>query len=347
MPNTRTLKRPLDQRLGVDLKYVFVMSPRLGDSLISMVIVANLMRHGYQVKVVSDQIHALRRWFPEVDVVPAAHEKWVSDALGDCDVILHAYHADKLPLMRDGDPRSLVMDDWPVYRQLKNMVDIQVDICRTYFGIADVVRSNGMKVPIRQWMYRESDLVLIHPVASHLHKSWRPQRFMTVALQLQQRGFVPEFLVPAEALEAWRWVQSYGMRLRAYPTLHDVAERVAMSAWVIGNDSGIGHLASSLGIPAVSLAMRRSIATRWQPGWAPSAVVIPLQWMPGRYLKEKTWKYLLMPYQVLAAFDRLREACEPPQHVKGAVKASGSVTETLKGLESAEPERYAYASCVE
>ncbi len=309
MSMTRALDRSLDKPFEMGAKYVFVMSPRLGDSLISMVIVENFLRRGHFIKVISDQIHALRQWFPTVDVMPVPDEKDMPDAFRDCDVILHAYDADRLAGTPEGPARVVVMDEWPVYRQVKNMVDIQIDICRERFGISDAIRSNGMKVPDQRRSYRDSNLVLIHPVASDQHKSWRPQRFVNVALQLQRRGFSPEFLVPLSALSDWQWVISYGIPLRAYPSLHEVAERVAMSAWVIGNDSGIGHLASSLGIPAVSLAMRRSIAKRWQPGWAPSTVIVPPQLMPGRFLKEKTWKYLLMPSQVLTAFDRLREEC--------------------------------------
>jgi hypothetical protein len=325
--------------------FAFVMSPRLGDSLLSMVVVNNLRRHGFQIKVFSDQIHALRDWFPGFDIAPGLATHEASAALSAYDVILHAYHADKVLPAGDPHPNVVVMDDWPVYRQVRNMVDIQLDVCRTHFGLSDVVRENGMirtpasapsptladtaippsanaaPVAALPTLTPRSDMrrVVIHPVASDTQKSWRPKRFVALALQLRARGFDPEFLLPQSAMNNWRWLQSYGLRVCAYPSLSLVAERIVTAGWVIGNDSGIGHLASSLGVPVVSLAMRPRIAVRWQPGWAPSEMVLPLPIVPGRFLKEKCWKYLLSSARVLRAFDTLRRRCGMPVPLHGGI----------------------------
>lgn len=323
---------------SVNRTFAFVMSPRLGDSLLSMVVVNNLTRHGFKVKVFSDQINALRDWFPGFDIAPGLATHEASAALSAYDVILHAYHADKVLPAGDPHPRVVVMDDWPVYRQVRNMVDIQLDVCRVHFGLSDVVRENGMMrapvspavlaidampaapaAPALSTLTPRSDMrrVVIHPVASDTQKSWRPKRFVALALQLRARGFDPEFLLPQSAMDNWRWVQTHGLRACAYPSLSLVAERIVTAGWVIGNDSGIGHLASSLGVPAVSLAMRPRIAVRWQPGWAPSEMVLPLPIVPGRFLKERCWKYLVSSARVLRAFDTLRRRCGMPMPLHG------------------------------
>ncbi|WP_347555523.1 glycosyltransferase family 9 protein [Robbsia sp. KACC 23696] len=351
--------------------FAFVMSPRLGDALLSMVVVNNLTRHGFQIKVFSNQIHALRDWFPGFDIAPGLATHEASAALSPYDVILHAYHADKVLPAGDPHPNIVVMDDWPTYRQVRNMVDIQLDVCRVHFGLADVVRENGMTLsPLSRQkaapaptslamdpalvgiptqttaapplsastsygaatatLTPRSDMrrVVIHPVASDTQKSWRPKRFVALALQLRARGFDPEFLLPQSAMENWRWLQSYGLRACAYPSLSLVAERIVTAGWVIGNDSGIGHLASCLGVPAVSLAMRPKIAVRWQPGWAPSEMVLPLPIVPGRFLKEKCWKYLVSPARVLRAFDTLRRRCGMPMPLHNSQHGGGYATYT-------------------
>jgi len=170
------------------------------------------------------------------------------------------------------------------------------------------VRTNGMRKNIGP-RKRLQTQVLIHPLASDKQKSWVPMRFVRLALQLRKLGFESEFLVLPSELDNWKWLEGYGLRVCAYPSLDAVAARIIKSGWVIGNDSGIGHLASSLGIPTVSLAMRPSIAKRWQPGWAPSRVIIPPPVLPGRWLKEKSWKYLVSPSRVLAGFEALRLDC--------------------------------------
>ncbi|WP_429498529.1 glycosyltransferase family 9 protein [Robbsia andropogonis] len=328
---------------SVNHSYAFVMSPRLGDSLLSMIVVHNLARHGYRIKVFGDQIHALRDWFPGFDIAPGLTPHDASSALAPYDVILHAYHADKVLPPGDRHANVIVMDDWPIYRQIRNMVDIQLDVCRVHFGLTDLVRENGIaQLPssaVRATAPGESERsrrpltprgdmrrVVIHPVASDSQKSWRPKRFVALALQLRARGFDPEFVLPQSALENWRWLPSYGLRAYASPDLSQIAERIVTAGWVIGNDSGLGHLASSLGVPTVALAMRPRIAARWQPGWAPSEMVLPLPVVPGRFLKETCWKYLVSSARVLRAFDILRRRCGMPVTLHGNAYAPTSPT---------------------
>lgn len=289
--------------------FAFVMSPRLGDSLLSMVVVNNLVRNGYRVKVFSAQIYALRAWFPGFDIEPVPARADAFARLIAYDVVLHAYHADKVLAPDASHSNIVVMDDWPVYRQVKNMVDIQTEICQKHFGLAKVVRDNGLVAPVGLTPRINMSRVIIHPVASDKQKSWLPMRFVKLALWLRTLGFEPEFLLPPEAIAQWKWLGRYGFAPSAYGSLGEVAARIAESGWVIGNDSGIGHLASNLGVPTISLAMRRSIAQRWRPGWAPSRAVLAPSLMPSRYLKEKYWKYLLSTARVMAAFDALRRDC--------------------------------------
>ncbi len=299
--------------LTAEQSYAFVMSPRLGDSLLSMIVVHNLVRNGFRVKVFGAHIDALRDWFPGIDIAPALSADAAPAALRAFDIVLHAYHADKVLRSDDLHPNVVVMDDWPVYRQVKNMVEIQMDLCRTQFNLPDVVPENGLVVPAHLRSRAAMRRIVIHPIASDVQKSWRPMRFVKLAKQLRSRGFEPEFLLPPAALKDWKWLETHGFRPKALNNLSDVAAYVIQSGWVIGNDSGIGHLASNVGVPTVSLAMRPSIARRWKPGWAPSRAVIAPAVVPGRFLKEKSWKYLLSTARVSAAFDQLRHDCGVPR----------------------------------
>ena len=293
--------------------YAFVMSPRLGDSLLSMIIVNNLVRNGYRIKVFSAHIYALRDWFPGFDIEPALTRETAPHRLNDFDVALHAFHADQVGVSESGRAHIVVMDDWPVYRQVKNMVDIQTDVCERHFGITQAVRENGIQAPASVRPRADMARIVIHPIASDVHKSWLPMRFVKLAIWLRKRGFEPEFLLPPDALAQWQWLAQYGFSPRAFSSLADVAAHIAETGWVIGNDSGIGHLASNLGVPTVALAMRSRIAQRWRPGWAPARAVIAPPLMPSRYLKEKYWKYLLSSARVMAAFDALRLECRAPR----------------------------------
>ncbi|MFP3739946.1 hypothetical protein SB860_34460, partial [Burkholderia sp. SIMBA_019] len=50
-------------------------SNALGDTLLLMVIVRNLQRHGIVVAVFGRAAHALRDWFPDVDIRPLPDQK--------------------------------------------------------------------------------------------------------------------------------------------------------------------------------------------------------------------------------------------------------------------------------
>lgn len=285
----------------------FVMSRRLGDSLLSMIVVRSLVLCGYRVTVFGDYLHALRNWFPDVEIHPRVSELDARAKLGAFDVLIHAYDADVIGDTPEWHPRVIVLDHWPAYRQVKNMVAIQRDISAALTETPVASSDNGMRAPPHLTHRGYAQRIILHPVASDLQKSWLPRRFLSLAKQLKKEGFEPQFLVMHQDLRNWRWLSEHGFEAVALASLDEVAALVYESGWVIGNDSGIGHLASNLGVPTVSLAMRRRIASRWRPGWAPSRAVVPLPLLPSRYLKERFWKHLLPTSRVLGAFQDLRQ----------------------------------------
>jgi heptosyltransferase-3 len=300
----------------------FHLSQCLGDSLLAMIVVNNLVRNGYRVEVFGDYLHALKDWFPSFDMHPTVEPQHARERLGHFDVLLHAYPRNVVEGCRDWHPRCLVMETWPSFRQVRNMVDIHVDLCKKELGLTDVVRTNGLSVPAdlacRACMRR----VAIHPTASLEQKMWLRGRFLTLARELRARGFEPEVVVAPHERDDWLYFQQeHGIAVPQFASLSEVASWLCQSGWFIGNDSGLAHLASNVGVPAVSLMVRNRIARRWRPGWAPSRAVIPLPVLPGRFAKDRLWRYFLPVSRVLRAFDELQSmqasvspVSPPPSH---------------------------------
>jgi hypothetical protein len=296
-------------------RVAFVMSARLGDTLIAMVIVRNLVANGIQVTVFSNHLSVLKDWFPRFDIQPALQEHTLRDSLGGYDTVIHAYAADVVGDVRSWHPRAWVMDEWTVYRQIKPMLDIQLDVCRTMFGLTDLSRDNGIELPADIDTRVERARVVIHPTASALHKQWLPQRFLQLAHRLRAAGYEPCFVVAPGERDAWTWVEAAGFPLQSFLSLHDLAGWLRNAGLFIGNDSGVAHLASNVGVPVISLAMRPRIALRWAPGWSPSVTLTPISIMPGRHLREALWKYLLPVSRVVHALERLRaDLVTTPRH---------------------------------
>jgi heptosyltransferase III len=286
----------------------FQMSQCLGDSLLAMIVVNNLVRNGYRVVVFGDYIHSLRDWFPTFDVHPTVKPEHAREALGHFDVLLQAYPRNVVEGTRDWHPRCLVMEEWPTFRQVKNMVDIHLELCQLDLGLTDVVRDNGWIAPAHLRHRAFPRRVVIHPTASLKKKMWLPRRFLSLAMQLRASGFEPEIIVAPNERDDWAHLEQLGLPMPMFASLSEVAAWIHESGWFIGNDSGLAHLASNVGVPAVSLMVRNKIARRWRPGWTPSRAVLPLPVLPGKMAKDLLWQHFLPVSRVLRAFAELREA---------------------------------------
>jgi ADP-heptose:LPS heptosyltransferase len=140
---------------------------------------------------------------------------------------------------------------------------------------------------------------------------WPRNKFLALVRKLVQRDFQPTFLVAPCERHTWLMDHEAAPRLQSFDSLGDVAAWIAESGWFIGNDSGLGHLASALGVPTLSLFMRRGIARTWRPNWGHGAIVLPYNLLLGGALKERYWKAALTDGRVLRSFDRLRLEVDP------------------------------------
>ena len=279
-------------------------SQRIGDALISMVTAENLRRSGRTVTVYSRPLHDLRRWFPHarIEAIPSIEQR--VDVLDRHDLLLHAFDSDVLPEAA-GRPQTLVYDHLPEYRKpLKSQVDLNRDLCRSIFGIADSDRDNGMRPPAT---LSDPDplRVLIHPTASDPRRRWSPSSFVEVARGIAERGLTPEFITHPSEFQKTAWIDEAGFPRFAEGNLDRVAERLAGSRAFIGNDSGIAHLASSLGRPFVTVNLRRKLAIRWRPGWSDGEALVPSLPLLMNPIKVRYWRRFITPDRVLTAFDRL------------------------------------------
>jgi ADP-heptose:LPS heptosyltransferase len=109
--------------------------------------------------------------------------------------------------------------------------------------------------------------IVIHPGAGSPAKCWAPEKFLSLAESLKQRGEQLRFLL-GEA-ESAAWPASMVSRAEAIAqvkrpqTYLDLLEELSRTRTFIGNDSGPGHLAGIIGVPTVSLF--GTSPDRWRP----------------------------------------------------------------------------------
>ena len=99
-----------------------------------------------------------------------------------------------------------------------------------------------------------------------------------------------------------------GFEVHAFPSLDFLARYVYESGYLIGNDSGLGHLASALGIPTLIFCRRKTWANMWAPSFHRGVVVTPSSWIPnirGFRLRDRHWKKFISVRMARRAFERL------------------------------------------
>jgi hypothetical protein len=297
-------------------RVALVMPPVIGDSLFCMVIVHNLIRNGRQVVVFGDFMYALRDWFPGVEIHPYPAPAAATGLLGGFDVaaLKLAGFEDRPALgpwpsiaeFQRTLPRAIDLDQVQYLSPRKLMLDRFIDYCENDLRLDGVVRVNGLQPPAGAGSHRmHRRRVAIHTGASTPDKRWLPAKFVKLALALRSRGFDPHFVVPPEDRRDWAMLDRHGLPQVNFPGIGELAGWIHQSGWFIGNDSGIGHLASNLGVPTLSLFMRSGTARAWRPCFGPGLTVVAGNWVPVGKLRERWWKQLMTVGHALRGFDSL------------------------------------------
>lgn len=281
-----------------------ITSERIGDALISMVTASNLHRAGRRVTVYSRPIHELEEWFPGMRILPPPGEATSRADLAEHDVLVHTFDSDVRP-GTESHPGILILDRLPEYRRpLVTQARVHQELVVSLFGIGHADLDNGMRRP-GSAEAPDPSRVMIHPTANDPIKTWAAGSFLAVAEGLASRGFSPEFVTAPSEVGGTSWIESAGFRRFTASRLHDVALRLAGSRGHVGNDSGIAHLASSVGLPWVTVNVRRKLSIRWRPAWSEGESLLPSVPLLINPLKTRLWRRFITPKQVLAAFDRL------------------------------------------
>lgn len=289
----------------------FVMSPRLGDCLISMVVTHNLRRHGFKVTTFNNYLAALRSYFPQEDIQPYPDQSVGREILSQYDLLIYMADYNVAFESDQWHPNIVILDDYALYHRAMPMVDIQLAVCREIFGLTDLVKINGVAAPPTLKFRANLNRVIIHPSASHLTKQWLPARFISLAQRLKEQGYEPVFVLAPAEKDEFSWIPEHGFTYVADQAMEFLPKFLYESGWFIGNDSGVGHLASNLGIPTITLLSRKSVKCRWRPGWAPGEALLP--WMPLllRPWKKNYWKYFISVDRVMHTFIKMTAQYSP------------------------------------
>lgn len=283
-------------------KVAVVCNTGLGDAILFERLAHALSEEGKQCTVFGHYLEKFSSWYPYIEFknYPEDIENPFSSFWSYYDgYIFQEYapgsHVIRLNKWVLGENYRLKNESWRMHQE-RFLKDI--------FGIENPRVVSSIKAPEGYEFRKFPKRVLIHPTSLKEEKNWPVKKFIALAQQLKLEGYDPCFCVSEGEKELWQgYLKSTQLALYVLP-LSELCALVYESGYFIGNDSGISHLASALGIPSLKIFDRASRARFWSGGWDRSHEVTPWP-LPSRLLRVKYWKNFLSVARVLRRFKEL------------------------------------------
>lgn len=295
----------------------------MGDGLISLVLSNNLHLNGTETTTFHPFLDALEPWFPHLPIrrFPALQDLEV--ILGQFDRFFIIFeksswmqailefclknHRSKTTVL---NPIATSRCDYPYWEEgrfngNRSFVENLYTYCKDILKFAVVTKSNGIVIPKGIMPRKSEKRVVIHPTSSREGKNWSREKYLELSSRLKAEGYSLAMILTQQERQGW---DLRGIDVPIFLDLFEIASYVSESGYMIGNDSGIGHLASCLGVPTVTVCRSAQASKFWRPAWARGTVVTPSSLIPnlkGLRLRDKHWKKWISVEKVLKSFSAI------------------------------------------
>lgn len=313
-----------------------VLPNTLGDGLLYMTLAHNLKQNGYDVVVYSHLISQLSEWFPSQTVLPypsrsvldafdlviggeltyftknnpampqSLAKRYVFMSMARFDQRFVADHSERIRAQFSGEKQKklLVLARLagvivPNLNPKLAMADSVRLLCKDSLGFEKVTKDNGLVAPKRFIFQKYPKRIIIHPESGVSVKSWTAAGFIKLARKLKQKGYTPAFITSPTERGKWQALIGDEFALPESPSVSDAAGYIYESGSMVGNDSGVGHLASNLGIPTFTLLKTKDPLFRYRPGWARNQLILPT--CSIKLCGKRYWRRFITVKQILKA----------------------------------------------
>lgn len=289
----------------------------IGDGLIMMVVAAHLQTES-QITIFHEKHDALSILFPKL-----YHWDYYSrGALTSFDLIIMQYDGSQIAHEilhlrgKKNFPQVIIFFPYKhpksqssdvIFDRSKTMVDNITSFMQHKFPMPNFSNLPKNSLLIPKGEYRKySHRVAIHPTSANPRKNWTPIQFVILAKKLRIYGYFPVFLVSPNENYHWKsFLPSY-FPLHSFADLSDLSSYLYESGAFIGNDSGLGHLASNLQIPTLTIFSKKSLSPLWNPGFGIHKVLLPYRIPNWKGLslcfREWCWPICISTRKVMAKF---------------------------------------------
>lgn len=276
-------------------RIAIVAASGIGDALIMQIAAHNFRESGWEVTTFSDHLSSFGRWLsgycfakqpPLDDLEDLFLEKFdaiflqhdnspKAKKIGSLPLPVYTFYGSHL-LSKHG---PLQVRDYVCDPQ-KTMVANLVQAVGRILGACSI--ENGLRPPPDCTFRKHPKRIALHPTSASREKNWPREKFLSLADRLKRKGFEPVFTVSPKERAEWD--------SPLFPTLESLTSFLYESGGFIGNDSGLGHIASYLQIPYTIIGPNRGQMELWKPGWHPGSIVIPPSWSSLFKWTRQKWK---------------------------------------------------------
>lgn len=308
------------------MKIAIVCAQGLGDALLMMIVAHQFKLSGYKPTVFHNYAKELTLLFKDICILPYPSLDQLEQTLAAFEHVIiendHSKRAYYLFELREAKKLNNLIFFFPTasskFQKGDFIFDPRIPIasnicraCQTVLQLQNATKENGIFIP--KGIYRRfAKRIVIHPTSNDPKRNWFSSQFLALAYRLQSKGYYISFSVSPSERTDWLHIEKAGFELPSFYNLSKIADYLYESGFFIGNDSGVGHLASNLGIPTLTISGNPKRVRLWRPDWHMGHIVtvpFPLPNFKGLYLpiRENFWQYFISVSRTLKAFHKLKQ----------------------------------------
>ncbi len=312
------------------MHYAIICAEGIGDALLMMILAHHLRLHHFSVTVFHKSPKLISPLFPWASILPYPELNEFENAFKTFDHLIvqndhskKAFHLDKLRSLGSLSscdfflitPSKLKRSQDFIFEGKCSLVENIINATKKILNCAKITKENGILSFEPSSKHQHPKRVVIHPTSSDPQRNWKASQYLALAIKLKYQGFDPCFVMTAKEKLSWSHPLAQQFPIFLQDNLLDTAKLLHSSGFFIGNDSGIGHLASNLGIPTLTISGNPKRVARWRPSFSAGAIVTPPFNLPnfkglvfrhfdGRF-RDKYWHYFLTVGKVVKRFNQL------------------------------------------
>lgn len=296
-------------------KAIVIPSKGLGDALIMMISAFYCFNQGLKVTVYHDILVQLKALFPYATICPRAELNLSAEKQENPWILLQYGNTPgdfslSQKLRKLGIKTSIIYGEFnhvkhppftPCDYLLPSNQTMAESVNKAMMDLLQVDNlhcNNGIALKVAK---KQTHHVCIHPTSTDPNRNYPPEKFTSIAKLLLSQGIKVTFCMHPSERDDWLTSIPQGAQLPILPSLLDTAFLLAGSSLLIGNDSGLAHLASNLGLCSIVFSKDWRHIRRWKPGFTPSKALTPARWIPNIKpwrLRQTYWHTFIPPKKV-------------------------------------------------